>query len=94
MLSTKLPWELAQPRWASEINAVLKLPILAGIQIDSIPLVASTPKVINHLLQRLPQGWFLVDLNANATVWRSAAWTNTTLTLESSANVTISIYVY
>ncbi len=94
MLSTKLPWELAQTKWASDINPILGLPILAGNQINSVSLTANVPKAINHLLQRLPQGWFLVDINANATVWRSALWTNTTLTLESSANVTISVYVY
>lgn len=94
MLSTKLPWELAQTKWAADINPILGLPILAGNQINSIPLTANVPKVINHLLQRMPQGWFLVDTNANATIWRSALWTNTTLTLEASANVTISVYVY
>lgn len=94
MLSTKLPWELAQTKWAVELNRVLALPLLGGLQLDPIVLVANVPLAVNHLLQRLPQGWVLVDINANATVWRSAAWTQTTLTLESSANVTISIYVY
>jgi len=94
LLSTKLPWELAQPKWASILNPVLSLPILGGNQIDSIVMTASTPKTINHLLQRLPQGWFLVDNMANANIWRTKSWTTTTITLESSADTTISIYVY
>lgn len=94
LLSTKLPWDLAQPKWAAEINPVLSLPILAGNQVDNIVLTASKPKAINHLLQKMPQGWFLVDKNANANVWRTAPMTDTTITLESSANVTISLYVY
>lgn len=94
LLSTKLPWELAQPKWASILNPLLSEPILAGNQIDSIFLTASTPKTINHLLQRLPQGWFIVDINANAVVWKTQNWTATTITLESSADATISIYVY
>lgn len=94
MLSTKLPWELAQTKWAADLNPVISLPILAGVQINSISLKATTPKAINHLLQRLPQGWFLVDINASATVWRSALWTNTMITLESSADVTVSLYIY
>jgi hypothetical protein len=94
MLSTKLPWELAQTKWAADINPVLRLPILAGNQINSIALTATTPKAVNHLLQRMPQGWFLVDINANAVIWRPAAWNDATITLESSANVTVSIYVY
>ena len=93
-LSPKLPWELANPKWAAEINPVLALPILAGNQIDNITLVASTPKVINHLLARMPQGWFLVDKNANANIWRTTTWTTTTVTLESSANAIISLYIY
>lgn len=93
-LSPKLPWELANPKWAAEINPILALPVLAGNQINSIVLTATTPKAINHLLQRMPQGWFVVDKNASAVIWRSSPWTTTTLTLESSANVTINIWVY
>jgi len=93
-LSTNLPWSLANPKWASEINPILALPILKGNQIDSIVLVANKPSAINHKLQRLPQGWFLVDNKASATIWRAAAYTTTTITLEASANTTISIWVY
>lgn len=93
-LSPKLPWSLANPKWAAEINPVLALPILAGNQINSIVLVANKPQAINHLLQRMPQGWFVVDQNANAVIWRSTTWTTTMITLEASANVTIDLYVY
>lgn len=93
-LSTKLPWELAQTKWASSLNPILALPILSGNQIDNITLTASTPKVINHLLQRMPQGWFVVDNTANAVIWRTAAFNDLTITLESSANTVISIWVY
>lgn len=94
MLSTRLPWDLAQTKWASEINPILALPILNGIQINQIFLVANKPLPINHLLDKTPQGWFLVDNTADATVWRSAAFTKTTVTLTSSANTTIAIWVY
>ena len=30
LLSTKLPWELAQTKWPSILNPVLSLPILSG----------------------------------------------------------------
>lgn len=93
-LSTKLPWELAQTKWAGTLNPVLAIPMLAGNQISNISLTASTPLVINHLLQRMPQGWFLTDNTANAVIWRAAAFSNTTITLESSANTTISFWVY
>lgn len=93
-LSTKLPWELAQTKWSSQLNPVLALPILGGIQLDGINLVANKPQVINHLLQRMPQGWFLLDNIANTVVWRTEAFNNLTITLESSANTTISIWVF
>lgn len=93
-LSNKLPWELANTRWASTLNPILALPILSGNQISDIKLVANKPQVINHLLQRMPQGWFLTDNTANTAVWRAAAFTDTTITLESSANTTIAIWVF
>lgn len=94
MLSTRLPWDLAQTKWAAEINPFLALPILGGNQINSITLLAGKPVAINHLLEKMPQGWFLVDNTASTTVWRSAAFTKTTITLTSSANTTIAIWVY
>jgi hypothetical protein len=94
LLSTKLPWELAQTKWASILNPIIRQPILAGNQINSIDLIANVPKTVNHLLQRLPQGWFLIDKDADANIWRSLPFTNTTITLESSADTFISLYIY
>jgi hypothetical protein len=93
-LSTKLPWELANPKWAASINPILALPILNGNMISNVSLTATTPKVVNHLLQRMPQGWFLVDNTADAVIWRTQPFTDTTITLEASANTTASIWVF
>lgn len=93
-ISPKLPWDLAQTKWAAIINPVLAIPFLSGVQISNVNLTANTPLAINHLLQRMPQGWFLTDNNANAVVWRAAAFNNLTITLESSANTTISFWVF
>lgn len=94
LLSTKLPWDLAQTKWSSILNPIIALPILGGNQINDVNLVASKPLAINHLLQRMPQGWFLVDKTTNSQVWRTAPFTNTTITLEASANTTIDLYIY
>lgn len=94
LLSSKLEWPLANPRWASVLNPILSLPFLSGNQIDDVILVANTPKVINHLLQRMPQGWMLTDNNSNAVVWRSAALNDLTITLEASANTTVSFWIF
>lgn len=93
-LSPKLPWELAQTKWAATLNPVIALPILSGNMISSVNLTASTPLAINHLLQRMPQGWFLTDNTAQAVVWRSAALNNYTITLESDADTTISFWIF
>lgn len=94
LLSPKLPWELAQTKWSGTLNPIISLPIIQGNMITGISLVANTPQVINHLLQRMQIGWFLTDNTANTAVWRAAAFNTLTITLESSANTTISIWVF
>ncbi len=93
-LSTKLPWDLANTKWAATLNPVLALPILSGVQLDGISLAANVPLTINHLLQRMPQGWFVVDNTANTVIWRSAPLTKFTITLEATADTTIGIWIY
>lgn len=93
-LSTNLPWDLAKNRWPAELNPLLALPIVNGNTIKGVNLVASVPLVVNHLLQRMPQGWFLIDNMANAVIWRTQALNVLTITLESSADTTISFYIF
>jgi hypothetical protein len=99
-LSPKLPWDLANPRWASQINPLFGIvegltsqPLLQGYQISGIVLAATTPLTINHTLGVVPAGWFLVDINASAAVWR-VSWTPYQITLEASAAATVSIWIY
>lgn len=94
LLSTKLPWELAQTKWSATLNPIIAVPILSGNQINNISLIANTPLVINHLLQRMPQGWFLTDITADTSVWRAAVFNKLTITLESSVDTTISFWIY
>jgi hypothetical protein len=93
-LSTKLPWELAAPKWSSQLNPILAIPMLSGNEIDGIKLIANKPQAIAHLLQKMPQGWFLLDNIANTVVWRAAAFTQLYITLQSSVDTTISIWVF
>lgn len=93
-ISSSLPWELAQPKLSTALNPVLNLPIIKGNQINNVLLVANKPQAINHLLQRMPQGWFLTDIDANTAVWRTQSFNTNTITLEASANTTISLWVY
>lgn len=93
-LSTHLPWDLAQTKWAGTLNPIIATPFLGGNQITGISLTANTPLAINHGLQRDPQGWFLTDNTANAVIWRTKSFNSLILTLESSANTTISFWVF
>ncbi len=93
-LSAKLPWELANPKWAAELNPILALPILNGNLLTNISLAASVPLAINHLLPRMPQGWILIDNTADTSVWRTRDFSQYTITLEASADTTISLWVF
>lgn len=93
-LSTKLPWELAQTKWAATINPILAIPMLNGNQISTVTLLTGVPKAINHLLGRMPQGWMLTDNTANAVVWRTQEFNQFSVVLESSADTTVSFWIF
>lgn len=95
-LSSKLPWELANPKWAASINPVLANPIVAGNLLQGVVLRMGS-NTINHGLGEKLQGWIVVMNNANATFYDSQS-TNPrpqlTLVLNASANATVSLYVF
>jgi len=84
---------MMQSRWSSVLQPVINQPINFGNQLNNISLV-SGDNVINHLLGRTPQGWFIVDVNAAVQIYRSAAFNSSTLTLNSSGTATVSLFVY
>lgn len=79
--------------WASILNPFIAKPILNGNLIKNVGLINGT-NVIYHNLGQLQQGWEITDLNAAATIYRSAAFNDTTLTLTSSAACTVSIWCF
>jgi hypothetical protein len=80
-------------KWKTLIDTLLGNP-LNSVQILEGVELASGNTVINHKLGRLQQGWYLLDVNGAATIYRSAALNSKTLTLNSSAAVTVNIGVY
>jgi hypothetical protein len=92
-LPIKLPLELMQTRWASIINPLLSNQ-LNGVSILSGINLISGSTVINHLLGKQMSGWFIVDINGAATIYRSKPLNNLTLTLTSNAAVTVDIGVF
>ena len=95
MISQKLPWELMNPRLAAELNPVLENPIVSG-HIVAAKLIIGT-NVINHLLGKKLQGWFIVGINAIASIYDTQASNQRpelTLVLVSSAVANVNIYVF
>lgn len=84
---------LLQTNWAASLNPLLSNPLSSGLFLKSVAL-ANGVTVINHLLGRMPQGWIVSDISGAATVYRSAVFTKLTLTLTSSAAVTVNLYVF
>ncbi len=84
---------LLQNRWSSQLNPVLANPLTNPTILKNIALVSGA-NVINHKLGQTMQGWFVTDINASATVYRSAPFNDLTLTLTASAPCTISLGVF
>jgi hypothetical protein len=95
-LSPKLPWELANPKWAAGLNPVLGNPLVNGRLINSVDVVNGV-NVINHGLGRSLQGYFVIMNNAPVTFYDSQATNprpSLTLILNASGAATISLYVF
>lgn len=55
--------------------------------------ITTSGLAINHGMGETPSGWYLVDKTADARVWRTA-WDNKTITLQSSATVSVKVWVF
>lgn len=73
---------------------LIKNPLLDGIILSNVELTTGDND-ISHKLGRKLQGWVIVDRDANANIYRKTSSTPTlTLKLNSSATVTVSLYVF
>jgi hypothetical protein len=61
--------------------------------VQSVDLIAATPKVISHRLGQTPLGWLITDIDTNTTVRRNA-WDDRTITLQAAANCTVQLEVW
>jgi hypothetical protein len=92
-LSTNLDWKLANSKWASTLNPFIANPVNNAQIIQDVTLQSGS-NILNHSLGRTLQGWFIVDIQGVASIYRSAPFNSQTLTLTSSAKVTCSIGVF
>lgn len=84
---------LMQQRWASQLNPLLANLLVQGNILNDIVLVNGA-KTFNHYLGRQMVGYFVVDQTASASIFRSAPLNSQTLTLTSSAAVTVNLWVF
>lgn len=84
---------LMQNKWKSLIDPVLSNPMTNMSLLKNVSLVIGN-NVINHLLGKIQQGWIITDIQGVADIYRSAPFNALTLTLNSSAIVTVSIGVF
>lgn len=95
-LSSKLAWELANPKWAATLNPVVSNPIVGGNLLQGVALTTGV-NTINHGLGDKLQGYIVVMKNANITIYDSQS-TNPrpqlTLVLNASGPATVSLYVF
>lgn len=93
MLPQKLPIDLMQTKWAAQLNPVISNPLNSISILKNISLVNGATS-INHKLGQMQQGWMILDVDAAATIYRSQAFNDKTLTLTSNAACTVTLGVY
>ena len=82
-----------QTTWGSQLNPLLAAPLSSTVLLKNVVLAPGS-NTINHLLGRVPQGWFVVDVTNSVTIYRSQPFNNLTLTLTSSGATTVSLMVF
>ena len=94
-LPQKQTLEQLSTKWAAAINPVLNNPIVKGVQLTGINLVAGD-NAISHKLQIKPNGYIITSMyNSFAQIYTIPSNMPTlTLILNASAPTTVDIYVY
>jgi hypothetical protein len=77
---------------------VALLPLSNDVLFDRQEIVITlnpfiTTNVIPHNLKREPKGWLIVDRNAAGDIYRTA-WTNENISIKSSAQITVTLWVF
>lgn len=92
-LSSNLSFTDLLNKWSSVLNPIIGNPLTNPRIIKSISLINGAT-VINHGLQQMQQGWYIVDLNAAATIYKSQPFNSNTLTLTSNLACVIDLVVF
>ncbi len=94
--SADVPFQLMQSSWAKQLNPVIANPLMSGQVLKSVHLTTGANEV-NHKLQRPLQGWFVTRIRSAASLYDTQdanQMPNLTLSLQSSADVIVDLYVF
>lgn len=92
-LPLKIPYDLMLTKWSSILNPLLSNPINQVSILRDVALTTGETK-IPHLLGRPQRGWFIVDIDAGVTIYRSKPLESLFLYLTSSADANVNIGVF
>ncbi len=92
-LPQQLTIDMMQNRWATILDPVITNPLVNGRLIEDISLTTGN-NVINHKLGRKQRGYIITSQDGIATIFKANDFNNLTLTLTSSADVMISLWVF
>lgn len=67
--------------------------VTTGVLLTGVSLAMGST-VLSHPLNRTLSGWVITDIDGSATIYRSAPFSSVSLTLTSSAVVTVSLWVF
>jgi hypothetical protein len=84
--------QLVQDNVDSALTPLQAAPMNGGVVLDNISLITAQDNNVQHTLGRVPKIFFFGNLNANAVVWYSAL-TSSVITLQCSANCSITLWI-
>lgn len=87
---------LLQTAWSAQLDPALQNPLMQGRLLKSVSL-ASGDNIVNHLLGRKLQGWFIVRQRAAGTVYDKQDTNqipNLTLLLNASTALVVDLFVF
>lgn len=84
---------LMQTRWKSILDPVIGNPTANGNIIKNVTLNAGSTS-INHGLQRMQQGWQIIDIQGPVYPYRSAPFNSTNLILGCASTTIVSVWCF
>ncbi len=86
---------MMQSRWASQLDPVVENPLLKGVILKDVTL-AIGDNTVDHKLQRVPQGYLVIDMkDVFSQIFRKESSMPTlNIILNSSALTVVTLYVF